>query len=87
MTPLATTESLVLSYKTSTLAQKKQKFRRTLELSDYLHPSLTNEGNILEYYVHKLSQQVFNHLIKEGANASLRVREHLYFPIYGYLAH
>jgi len=65
-------ESLVLSYKTSTLAQKKQKFRRTLELSDYLHPSLTNEGNILEYYVHKLSQQVFNHLIKEGANASLR---------------
>merc|ERR1712029_1191635 len=52
--------------------QEKEKFKRTLELSDYVHPTLVQEGNTLEYYVHKLSLCVFKFLIEQGANSQLR---------------
>ena len=51
---------------------RKQNFKKTLELSDYVHTTLYSEGNILEYYVHKVSAMVYKHLIDEGANASAR---------------
>ena len=49
-----------------------ENFKRTLEISDFLHPSLFKEGDILEYFVQQTGYLVMAFLIKEGTNAPIK---------------
>merc|ERR1711962_630234 len=49
----------------------RDNFKRSLEISDYLHPGLTTEGDHLEFTIHQFSACVFKLLVDEGANVPI----------------